>query len=137
MNAAPPPPIVVSAIGKQVFGLLLATGQEVWRFTMPNPKSPPRIHVTEHHVFVAGSVLACLDYRTGGVYWQVPAVRAHNTAGAMLVVAGALVLTAGSEILCHALADGRLLWHTALPDTGGWEKAALGAPDNVTQADAR
>ncbi len=137
MNAPPPPPIVVSAIGKQVFGLLLATGQEVWRYTMPNPKSPPRIHVTERYVIVAGSMLACLDYATGGVYWQVPAALAHNTAGAMLVVGGALVLTAGPEVLCHALADGRLLWHAALPDTGGWEKMALGTPGNVAQADAR
>jgi hypothetical protein len=137
MNAAPVPPLVVSAIGKQVFGLLLATGQVVWRFTMPNPVSPPRIHVTQHHVFVAGSVLACLDYQTGGVYWQVPAALEHNNAGAMLVAGGCLVLTAGSTVLCHSIADGRLLWHAKMPDVGGWEKMALGVPGNVTQADAR
>lgn len=104
---------------------------------MPNPKSPPRLYVTERYVFVAGSMLACLDYPTGGVYWQVPAALEHNTAGAMLVVDGALLLTAGSTVLCHAIADGRLLWHAALADVGGWEKMALGTPNNVVQADAR
>ncbi len=135
MNA--PPPLVVSAIGRQVFGLALTTGQIVWRFTMPNPKSPPRICVTERYVFVAGSMLACLDYSTGGVYWQVPAALEHNNASAMLVVEGALLLTAGSTVLCHAIADGRLLWHAALPEVGGWDKMALGTPNNVVQADAR
>lgn len=137
MDGAPPPPLVVSAIGKQVFGLLLATGQVAWRYRMPTPQSPPRIHVTERHVFVAGSLLGCLDYRTGGVYWQVPAALTHNTAGAMLVAGGCLVLTAGPTVLCHAIADGRLLWHAEVPDTGGWEKMALGTPGNVAQADAR
>jgi hypothetical protein len=88
MEQKPPcdAPLVITAIGGYVSGIVLATGQIAWGYEMPNPTSPPRIHVTEHHVFVAGSLLACLDYRTGGVYWQVPAVRTHNTAGVMLVV---------------------------------------------------
>lgn len=130
-------PIVVTAIGGQVLGLALSTGQTVWRFEMPNPRSPPRIHVTEHHVFVAGAHLVCLDYRTGGAYWQAALAKTYNNAGIMLVVDGRLLLSVGSEVHCYAIADGRPLWQTALKDTGGWDKLALGTPWNVAQADAR
>lgn len=132
----PAAPIIVAVIGGQVVGVSLDSGQVVWRYAMEGAIAPPRIHVTAHHVFVAGPVLACLDYRTGGVYWHVAAPKTHNNPGTMLVQDGRLLFGVKDTLFCHAISDGRLLWHCPLP-AKGWEQIALGAPGNVAQADGR
>jgi hypothetical protein len=100
----PAAPIIVAVIGGQVVGVSLDSGPIVWRYAMEGAIAPPRIHVTAHHVFVAGPVLACLDY-PGGVYWHVAAPKTHNHPGTMRVQDGRLLfgLTASRERVASLL----------------------------------
>jgi outer membrane protein assembly factor BamB len=129
-------PLLVAVVGGQVLGIALDSGQVMWQYAMKNPHTCPRLHVTENHVFVAGSMIACLDYLTGAVYWAIEAPNTHVHAGTMLVQDGRLLITIDDQLICYSITDGSFLWGGELP-AKGWDAIALGVPGNIVQADGR
>lgn len=140
MTQRKPPsfPVLVIALGGEVFGLDPASGQTLWahRGKDRGDSHPVRVVVLGTTVY-AGPIdgeLHLLEYTTGRLIARskIP----HSTGGTVMTVDGQIYFAGNAMVDCFGL-DGQLLWSARFDADNDARAVSLGVPGHAVQGDLR